>query len=249
MTPSSNLDLVRSIYADWERGDFHSTEWADPEIEYLIVGGPVPDSWTGLAGMEEGLRHVVGGWAELGVQADEYREVDDERVLVVNHLSGRGKTSGLDLAQIRSTGAALFQIRDGKVTKLHIHWDPDRALADLGLEERAVSEETTTPDLVEIMRRRFEALNQHDIDAVMSFFAPNAVLDVGSLGLHEVGANAIRAFTEDWWGSYEEYENAPEEIVQVGEGIVLVRTTLAGRLPGSSAVSYTHLTLPTTPYV
>ena len=101
-------------------------------------------------------------------------------------------------------------------------------------------DESTTPNLVEIMRRRFEALNKHDIDAVMSFFAPNAVLDVGSLGLHEVGANAIRAFTEDWWGSYEEYENAPEEIVQVGEGIVLVRTTLAGRLPGSSETLRLH---------
>jgi hypothetical protein len=33
---SANVDLVRSIMANWERGDYSSAEWAHPEIECLF---------------------------------------------------------------------------------------------------------------------------------------------------------------------------------------------------------------------
>ena len=132
---SENLDLVRSLYTAWERGDFGSTEWADPEIEYVVVGGPTPGRWTGVAGLHEAFCDFVSAWVEFGLRAVECRELDGERVLVFTRLSGRGRTSGLDLAQMQGGGADVLHVRNGKVARFVLYHDRDHALADLGLEE------------------------------------------------------------------------------------------------------------------
>jgi ketosteroid isomerase-like protein len=131
---SENLDLVRSINADWERGDFSRSEWADPEIEYVVGDGPEPGSWQGVAAMREGWRDFLSAWAGYRVQADEYRGLDDDRVLVLLRASGHGKTSGVQIGATGERGANVFHVTNGKVTKLVVYFDRDRALADLGLE-------------------------------------------------------------------------------------------------------------------
>jgi ketosteroid isomerase-like protein len=129
-----NVDLVRSIYAAWEPGDWSSSEWAHPDIEFVIADGTTPGTWRGLSLMAEGVRDFLGAWEEYRVAAQEYRELDDERVLVLGSSSGRGKAGGVVLGQIRTMHATLFHIRDGKVTRLVLYWDCERAFADLGLE-------------------------------------------------------------------------------------------------------------------
>ena len=129
---SENVDLVRSIFADWERGDHSSAEWADPEVELVIVDGPNPGTWTGLAAVTKAWGEFISGFEEVRTLADEYRSLDDERVLVHTQFSGRGRGSGLHLT---GKGVILFHFREGKVTRIVRYWEPDRALADLGLEE------------------------------------------------------------------------------------------------------------------
>jgi ketosteroid isomerase-like protein len=130
---SANLDLVRSIYADWERGDFSRADCADPEIEYTLADGPHPGIWIGH--MPEGFRDWTSAWEGYRTEVDEYRELDAERVLVLVRNSGRGKRSGIELSQVQPHGAMVLHIRDGKVTRLFAYFDRDHALADLGLEE------------------------------------------------------------------------------------------------------------------
>jgi hypothetical protein len=124
---------VRSIRAGWDRGEFTSVTWAHPEIELVFADGPSPGSWTGLAGLTEAWRDFLSTWEDFRTEAYEYRELDGERVLVFARLSGRGKTSGLEIGEMQAIGVNLFHLRDGKVTRLVLYMDRNRALADLGV--------------------------------------------------------------------------------------------------------------------
>jgi ketosteroid isomerase-like protein len=131
--PLSNLDLVRSIYAAWERGDYSSSAWAHSEIEFVRADGPSPGSWEGFAGLAEGTRDWLNTWEHAHEEAEEYRELEGERVLVLVRYTGRGKRSGLEIGQLGSKGAQLFHIHAGKVKRFVHYLDRERAFADLGL--------------------------------------------------------------------------------------------------------------------
>lgn len=131
---SANLELVRLLYADWERGDYTASEWAAPDIEWVIADGSDPGSWRGIAGMAEGFRSSMGVWRDVHAEVEAYRELGDDRVLVLEWRRARGKVSGLELSNMRAEGAVLFHVRDGKVARLVFYWDRERAFADLGLE-------------------------------------------------------------------------------------------------------------------
>lgn len=127
-----SVELVRSIYADWERGEFGAVGWADPGIEFAIIGGPDPGRWHGLNGMAEGWRGWLAAWDDYRAEVDEYRELDDGRFLVLGRISGRGKTSGVD---VETEFANLMEVRDGAVVALTLYTPPRAAFADLGLRE------------------------------------------------------------------------------------------------------------------
>ena len=127
----ANVDLVRSIYEAWEAGDFSRVEeWAHPEIECASFGGPIAGGYLGTAAIEAGWRALLETLDNVKPQAQEIRDIDEERVLVLSCLRGRDKDSGEPVEQLR---ANLFRIRDGRVVRLIFYWNRGRAFADLGL--------------------------------------------------------------------------------------------------------------------
>jgi hypothetical protein len=138
---STNLELLRGIYAGWERGDFFDTSWADPEIEFAIVGGPTDGTATGIPALAVAWTDFMRAWQDLRAELEEARPLDDERILVFTRNTGRGKTSGVELGELETYGANLFRIVDGRVTELVCYFDRERAIRELGpaAQERGVS--------------------------------------------------------------------------------------------------------------
>jgi ketosteroid isomerase-like protein len=244
---SENLDLVRSIYADWERGDFSSAAWADPEIEFRTVGGPDAVSATGLEGMMSAWRTFLGSWEGHHTEPANYREVGDGRVLVCGPVSTRGRGSGLDL---RSSVATLFEVRDAKVVRLVLYWDAERALADLGTdpdEARAAAptahqgaEADVSEPGVEVVRRYFEAASHGDFASAMAEYSPDVVLVVpdGVLPTEAgtvTGREAVGEWFADWFRSFARgYRFDLEETRLVGNRVVVVaRHSGVGRSSGA----------------
>jgi ketosteroid isomerase-like protein len=97
-----------------------------------------------------------------------------------------------------------------------------------------MSEESTTPDLVERVRRALEAANRRDLDAVIRFYASDAVFAGRAVGGPFEGRAAIRGTLEDWFGAYEELEFKLEDARDLGNGVVFAVVVQEG-VPAGSA--------------
>jgi hypothetical protein len=127
-----SLDVVRSIYAGWERGDFGRNDWADPEIEFDVVGGPDSAEVRGIEAMNAAWRDWLSGWVGFRVEAVEFRVIEENRILVRVRNFTRGRLSDVELEQ--QSVCNYFELEDGLVKKLVVYLNGAQALADLGLD-------------------------------------------------------------------------------------------------------------------
>lgn len=129
---SANLDLVRSLQGAWERGDYGSTGWADPEIEFVMEGEffPDPGTYRGVEAMARAWSRWLDAWEGFHTSEPELIDLGD-RVVVLYTIHGRGRSSGVE---VESPVANVFTFRAGKVVRLDL-LTREQGLKAVGIEE------------------------------------------------------------------------------------------------------------------
>jgi ketosteroid isomerase-like protein len=128
---TDTLDFVRSIYARWSRGEFGAIDWAHPDIEFVMADGPTPGRWTGVDAMGASWGALIESFEDFHVEAEEIRALDPGRFLVFTRNTGRGRASGVEIGGVTARGANVLHVQEGRVVRLVLYWDRERALAEL----------------------------------------------------------------------------------------------------------------------
>jgi ketosteroid isomerase-like protein len=93
-------------------------------------------------------------------------------------------------------------------------------------------EESTTFDLVELTRLAMAGANRGDF---VAYGSPDIVLDTGGYGMGTFeGRDAAIGFFKDWTSSFEDLQIEPDEILDLGHGVVLTLYHQEGRPVGAS---------------
>lgn len=130
-----NVEIVRGQFAAVNERDFPRAMSHYAEDVVLVVDpGAFLDSGTFTG--REAVGRYFGDWFatfEPGYrfELDETRDLGDTVLLIATH-SGRGRSSGVEVH--RQTGY-LYEVRDGKITRVELFASGAAALAAAGLKE------------------------------------------------------------------------------------------------------------------
>lgn len=117
----------------WNRRDVSAAiEFLHEDAELIpmraVFEGTV---YRGPDGFKVLLSDMSDDWEDFSLEADEVREIDDSRVLVLGRILGRGRASGME---IEAPAAWVCELRDEKVTRVQFYAHEEAARGDLGLD-------------------------------------------------------------------------------------------------------------------
>jgi ketosteroid isomerase-like protein len=129
MVSDPNIEVLEAVYAEWARGDYSRDDFLDPDVEFL-TDFPERMTYHGREGMSRGWNDFLSAWDDFTAEAEEIVPATEGRYVVLVHLRGLGKESGVP---IEGFGANIVTMRDGKFVRFELVWDREAALEAAGV--------------------------------------------------------------------------------------------------------------------
>lgn len=128
-----NVEVVKQLIDAFNRRDVVAfAETTTPDFEWITSMAAVEgEIFWGREGIETYFGRMKDAWEEFITIAEDYRDVGG-RVLLLGRLEGRGLASGVPVSAPLDI---LYDLRDGKISRMHSFLDHDEALRAAGLTE------------------------------------------------------------------------------------------------------------------
>jgi ketosteroid isomerase-like protein len=128
-----NAELVRGVYASINRGDVEGAlapAGDDFRWDWSNSIGPARGVYEGREQAREFWSSFVEAFDTILWDPEEIIEVDESRLIVVNHIRMRGRGSGVE---VDATGAQLWTITDGVPRSVKLYQSKGEALEAVGV--------------------------------------------------------------------------------------------------------------------
>jgi ketosteroid isomerase-like protein len=122
------IDLFNAREIDQALDGVHD----DFEMDWSNSIGPLKGIYRGQQEVLKLWRSFLDAWDVVQWDPEEIIEVDDTRVVVVNHVRMRGRGSGVD---VDATGVQLWTIKAGEAQRVKLYQSKADALEAAGLSE------------------------------------------------------------------------------------------------------------------
>jgi ketosteroid isomerase-like protein len=134
-TPQGRRALAEALFAAINARDFEALGEMPfhPDMELhsalAVVEGGI---YHGIQGLREWAQAVDSTFDSFNSELIEYREIDDERALLIVRITGQAKASGVPLDERL---AQVWTWRGGKMWRNEVFTDPREAFNAVGLSE------------------------------------------------------------------------------------------------------------------
>ena len=128
-----NVEIVKRLVGAFNERDVDAfAELTTPDFEWTTSMAAVENEvFRGREGIDTYFAHMRDAWDEFLALAEDYRDLGD-RAVVGQGGSRRGLGSGVPVSAPLDI---LFDLRDGKISRMHSYLDHGEALRAASLEE------------------------------------------------------------------------------------------------------------------